>query len=78
LRDFLRANPAQAARYGQLKHRLAGLLKTDRAGYVNGKADMIIELLREARRRDLTARQPETRLVRSIRLPRAPARFYAM
>jgi GrpB-like predicted nucleotidyltransferase (UPF0157 family) len=55
LRDFLRAHPGQTARYGQLKHYLAGLLTTDRPGYVNGKTEMITELLREARRRDLTA-----------------------
>ena len=60
-RDFLRAHPGQAARYGQLKHRLASLLQTDRTGYVNGKAEMITELLREARRPDLTARPREPR-----------------
>ena len=32
LRDVLRAHPGHAARYAQLKHRLAGLLKTNRAG----------------------------------------------
>ena len=61
LRDFLRAHPGHAARYGQLKHRLAGLLETNRPGYVSGKAEMITELLREARRRDPTARLPKTR-----------------
>ena len=29
LRDFLRAHPGQAARYADLKHRLAGLLAAD-------------------------------------------------
>jgi GrpB-like predicted nucleotidyltransferase (UPF0157 family) len=56
LREYLRAHPGQAARYGQLKHRLAGLLKTDRPQYVNGKAEMITELLREARRRGIHSR----------------------
>lgn len=50
LRDYLRARPAQAARYGQLKRRLAPLLLTDRPAYSAGKADMIAEFLREARR----------------------------
>ncbi|HMH90979.1 MAG TPA: GrpB family protein [Streptosporangiaceae bacterium] len=49
LRDFLRAHPDEAARYGELKRRLAGLLETDRAAYADGKAEMISELLRQAR-----------------------------
>ena len=48
-RDFLRAHPDEAARYGELKRALAGLLETDRAAYADGKAQMIAELLREAR-----------------------------
>jgi GrpB-like predicted nucleotidyltransferase (UPF0157 family) len=50
LRDFLRAHPAAAARYGSLKHRLAVLLETDRSAYSDGKAAMISDLLRQARR----------------------------
>jgi GrpB-like predicted nucleotidyltransferase (UPF0157 family) len=50
LRDFLRTHPVQAARYGSLKHRLAVLLKTDRSAYGDGKAEMISDLLRQARR----------------------------
>jgi GrpB-like predicted nucleotidyltransferase (UPF0157 family) len=50
LRDFLRAHPAEAARYAELKHRLAGLLGTDRAAYTDGKAEMITEFLGQARR----------------------------
>ena len=50
LRDFLRAHPVQAARYGSLKRQLAVLLKADRPAYGNGKAEMISDLLRQARR----------------------------
>lgn len=50
LRDFLRAHPAEAARYGTLKRRLATLLETDRSAYSDGKAEMIGDLLRQARR----------------------------
>jgi GrpB-like predicted nucleotidyltransferase (UPF0157 family) len=49
LRDFLRTRADQAARYGELKGRLAVLLTTDREAYVQGKAEMISELLRLAR-----------------------------
>jgi len=50
LRDFLRTHPAQAARYSGLKRRLAVLLETDRPAYSDGKAEMISEFLRQARR----------------------------
>jgi GrpB-like predicted nucleotidyltransferase (UPF0157 family) len=50
-RDFLRAHPGQAARYGELKRQLAALLETNREAYVDGKADMITEILRLARGR---------------------------
>jgi GrpB-like predicted nucleotidyltransferase (UPF0157 family) len=49
LRDYLRAHPDEAARYAQLKHRLAGRLRCDRAAYSQGKAEMIGRLLRQAR-----------------------------
>lgn len=49
LRDFLRAHPGEAARYARLKHQLAPLLRTDRTAYVTGKADLIAELLTQAR-----------------------------
>jgi GrpB-like predicted nucleotidyltransferase (UPF0157 family) len=49
LRDFLRAHPGRAARYGELKHHLAGLLATDRLAYGEGKAEMNAEFLRQAR-----------------------------
>jgi GrpB-like predicted nucleotidyltransferase (UPF0157 family) len=50
LRDFLRTHPAQAARYSDLKRRLAVLLATERPAYSEGKAEMISEFLRQARR----------------------------
>ena len=49
LRDYLRAHPAQATRYGDLRQRLAGLLETGHPAYSDGKAQMITELLRQAR-----------------------------
>jgi hypothetical protein len=35
-----------------LKHQLAPLLRTDRTAYVTGKADLIVELLTQARQRN--------------------------
>jgi GrpB-like predicted nucleotidyltransferase (UPF0157 family) len=49
LRDFLCAHPGQAARYGELKRRLAGLLAADRLAYSECKAEMIAGFLRQAR-----------------------------
>jgi GrpB-like predicted nucleotidyltransferase (UPF0157 family) len=49
LRDFLRVHPAEAARYSTLKRQLAVLLQTDRQAYSDGKAEMIGDLLRQAR-----------------------------
>jgi GrpB-like predicted nucleotidyltransferase (UPF0157 family) len=49
LRDYLRAHPAEAARYARLKHGLAGLLRTDRVAYTEGKAELITGFLRQAR-----------------------------
>jgi GrpB-like predicted nucleotidyltransferase (UPF0157 family) len=49
LRDFLRSQPAEAARYAQLKYSLAALLPTDRTAYAEGKAEMIGQFLRQAR-----------------------------
>jgi probable phosphoglycerate mutase len=51
LRDYLRAHPDEAARYAKLKHELAPLLVADRPAYVDGKADLVGELLRLARGR---------------------------
>ena len=49
LRDFARAHPVHAARYGSLKRRL-GAAEADRSAYSYGKAEMISDLLRQARR----------------------------
>ncbi|CAN5377943.1 GrpB family protein [soil metagenome] len=45
LRDFLRAHPGHAQRYAELKESLAPLLRTDRDAYVDGKRELIHELL---------------------------------
>jgi len=46
IRDYLRANPAAAAAYGQLKIQLAKKFPTDRESYVAGKTDFLLEILR--------------------------------
>jgi GrpB-like predicted nucleotidyltransferase (UPF0157 family) len=48
-RDYLRAQPGQAARYGELKRQLAPLLVTDRLAYGDAKAGLIAEFLVLAR-----------------------------
>ena len=50
LRDYLLANPADAARYDALKRALAQQYPDDRAAYTAGKAELIAELLCRARR----------------------------
>ena len=50
LRDHLRRRPDAARRYGAEKQRLAHLLATDRDAYGEGKAGLVRDLLREARR----------------------------
>ena len=50
LRDHLRTHPEDAERYAAEKRRLAPLLATDREAYVRGKAWLVQELLRAARR----------------------------
>lgn len=52
LRDFLRAHPGEAARYARLKHQLAPLVQTGRTAYVTGKANLIAELLTQARQKN--------------------------
>ena len=49
LRDHLRNRPDAVRRYAAEKRRLAPLLATDREAYVEGKAWLVRELLREAR-----------------------------
>jgi GrpB-like predicted nucleotidyltransferase (UPF0157 family) len=50
LRDYLRACPAAAARYADVKARAAHLLLVDRELYVDAKTAIVLELLAEARR----------------------------
>ncbi len=47
-RDYLRAHPERARRYGALKVRLARRLAHDSRGYSEGKAPLVRELLQEA------------------------------
>jgi GrpB-like predicted nucleotidyltransferase (UPF0157 family) len=49
LRNYLRSHAAEAARYGELKYRLAPLLTSDRAAYFTGKTELISDYLRRAR-----------------------------
>ena len=49
LRNFLRAHPAQAQRYGEEKLRLAPLLLTDREAYGSAKHPLVEELTALAR-----------------------------
>jgi GrpB-like predicted nucleotidyltransferase (UPF0157 family) len=48
LRDHLRANEADRARYAARKRELAHLLSTDRAAYVDGKGALVEELIAKA------------------------------
>jgi GrpB-like predicted nucleotidyltransferase (UPF0157 family) len=47
-RDYLRAHPETALEYAQLKHRLAGRFRRDRAAYTEAKTDFISEVVRRA------------------------------
>jgi len=44
-RDYLRANPAESARYGALKERLAAQFGSDRDGYTDAKSAFITKAL---------------------------------
>jgi GrpB-like predicted nucleotidyltransferase (UPF0157 family) len=54
VRDYLRAHPEDAARYGVLKKQLADRFPSDIDSYVFGKTDFVLEILRGA---GLTAEQ---------------------
>ena len=54
VRDYLRAHPEAAARYGALKKQLADRFPSDINSYVFGKTDFVLEILRRA---GLTAEQ---------------------
>ncbi|MEC5399019.1 GrpB family protein [Uliginosibacterium sp. H1] len=48
VRDYLRAHPATAERYGRLKMQLADAFPHDIDAYVAGKTDMLLDILRES------------------------------
>jgi GrpB-like predicted nucleotidyltransferase (UPF0157 family) len=48
VRDYLRAHPDVARRYGELKQRLAAQFPNDIDSYVFGKTDFVLEVLRGA------------------------------
>jgi GrpB-like predicted nucleotidyltransferase (UPF0157 family) len=48
LRDYLRAHPEVALDYGELKRQLASQFAHDIDGYINGKTDMLLRILRMA------------------------------
>jgi GrpB-like predicted nucleotidyltransferase (UPF0157 family) len=48
IRDYLRAHPEAARMYGELKKRLARQFPHDSDGYVDGKTDFLLRILREA------------------------------
>lgn len=48
VRDFLRANATFVDRYGSLKKRLARLFPDDIDAYIDGKTDMLLEILRHS------------------------------
>jgi hypothetical protein len=54
VRDYLRAHPDSAQRYGALKRRLAERFPNDIDRYVCGKTDFILTMLRQV---GLTAEQ---------------------
>jgi GrpB-like predicted nucleotidyltransferase (UPF0157 family) len=48
LRDYLRAHPEEATRYGEVKRELVALRPGDRLAYIAGKADHVAALERRA------------------------------
>ena len=48
VRDYLRANPEAATRYGALKKQLADRFPEDIDSYVLGKTDFVLDILRRA------------------------------
>jgi GrpB-like predicted nucleotidyltransferase (UPF0157 family) len=47
VREYLRAHPEVANEYGELKKKLAQEFTHDMEGYVDGKTDLILEVLRD-------------------------------
>lgn len=56
IRDFLRSNARASRTYGELKKRLAETHGNDIDGYIDGKTDFLLELLRQS---NLTPRELE-------------------
>jgi GrpB-like predicted nucleotidyltransferase (UPF0157 family) len=48
VRDYLRAHPEAARRYGALKKQLSVQFPTDIESYVFGKTDFVLDVLRRA------------------------------
>ncbi len=48
-RDYLRAHPAEAARYAALKRDLAIRYRADREAYTDAKGDYVHEIMEKAR-----------------------------
>lgn len=48
VRDYLRAHPETAAEYGELKQQLAKRFPHDIESYIDGKADLLLRVLRAA------------------------------
>jgi GrpB-like predicted nucleotidyltransferase (UPF0157 family) len=48
LRDYLRAHPDEALRYGEVKRRLVALRPGDRLAYIDGKSGYVVALERRA------------------------------
>ncbi|HEY2055228.1 MAG TPA: GrpB family protein [Solirubrobacterales bacterium] len=48
LRDYLRAHPDEAQRYGEVKRELVALRPGDRLAYIEGKLDYVVALERRA------------------------------
>jgi GrpB-like predicted nucleotidyltransferase (UPF0157 family) len=54
-RDYLRANPADARIYGELKKSLARTFREDRTAYIAGKSEMVSEFTNRALGRPATS-----------------------
>jgi GrpB-like predicted nucleotidyltransferase (UPF0157 family) len=67
VRDYLRAHPDVARRYGELKKRLAAQFPDDIDHYVFGKTDFVLDVLQHA---GLTAEQ--LALIERVNRPSAP------
>lgn len=69
LRDYLRSHPDAVQEYGTLKESLANRFRDDIDGYIAGKTDFILDILRQI---GLTA--DELAAIRAINQPEDPPR----